>query len=165
MAEFLHQVIKKREREMEMRGLLDFDSEIFQRARQVHRYSAPDSHTFRVPTMDMPPVNEISYRHNTNNGVTEHSVIFPNVGSWIQTAVIIMTPGNVTLRSPRLLTINAWEMLAGHPCRPNYSWSNNTYTCRTCSGTYTTDGSEWQNIIEPTTEGFVYPTNEDLGAS
>ena len=76
MAEFLHQVIKKREREMEMRGLLDFDSEIFQRARQVHRYSAPDSHTFRVPTMDMPPVNEISYSHNTNNGVTEHSVIY-----------------------------------------------------------------------------------------
>jgi hypothetical protein len=144
MAEFLHQVIKKREREMEMRGLLDFDSEIFQRARQVGRYSVPEQHTFRTPILRMPPVNEIAYRSNTNNGVTEHSVIFPNVGSWIQSAVIIMTPGSVTLRSPHLLTIIAWDLLAGHPCRPNCSWSNNTYTCRTCSGTYSTDGSEWQ---------------------
>jgi hypothetical protein len=135
MAEFLHQVVKKREREMEMRGLLDFDSPIFQRAR---------GHAFRVPTIPMPPVNEIAYRSNTNNGVTEHSVIFPNVSSWIQSAVIIMTPAIVTLRSPQMLTINAWEMLAGHPCRPNYSWDNNTYTCRTCSSRYTTDGSEWQ---------------------
>ena len=76
---------------------------------------------------------------NSNNGVTEHSVIFPNVGSWIQSAVIIMTPGSVTLRSPQLLSIIAWDLLAGHPCRPNYSWDNNTYTCRTCSGRYTTD--------------------------
>ena len=141
MAEFLHQVVKKREREMEMRGLLDFDSQVFQRAREAR---APYEQTFRVPDMRMPPVNEIAYRSNTNNGVTEHSVIFPNVGSWIQSAVIIMTPAIVTLRSPQLLTINAWEMLAGHSCRPNYSWDNNTYTCRTCSGRYTTDGSEWQ---------------------
>jgi hypothetical protein len=135
MAEFLHQVVKKREREMEMRGLLDFDSMY----RNVGR-----GNPFRVPSRPVPPANEIAYRSQTNNGVTEHSVIFPNVGSWIQSAVIIMTPGNVTLRSPQLLTINAWEMLAGHPCRPNYSWDNNTYTCRSCSGRYTTDGSEWQ---------------------
>lgn len=141
MAEFLHQVVKKREREMEMRGLLDFDSPLFQRARGV-RVSA--QHMFGVPTRPMPPVNEIAYRSQTNNGVTEHSVIFPNVGSWIQSAVIIMTPASMILRSPQLLTINAWEMLAGHPCRPNYTWNNNTYTCRSCSGTYTTDGSEWQ---------------------
>jgi hypothetical protein len=146
MAEFLHQVIKKREREMEMRGLLDFDSPIFQRARESYREAGtPQQQIFRVPDMSMPPVNEISYRSNTNNGVTEHSVIFPNVGSWIQSAVIIMTPGSVTLRSPQLLTINAWEMLAGHSCRPNYSWENNTYNCRTCAGRYTTDGSEWQH--------------------
>lgn len=135
MAEFLHQVVKKREREMEMRGLLDFDS-IF--------HNVSRGNPFTVPTRPVPPVDEIAYRSHTNNGVTEHSVIFPNVGSWIQSAVIIMTPGNVTLRSPQLLTINAWEMLAGHPCRPNYSWDNNTYTCRSCSGRYTTDGSEWQ---------------------
>ena len=135
MAEFLHQVIKKREREMEMRGLLDFDSPIFQRAR---------GHVFSVPQRPMPPVEEIGYRAHTNNGVTEHSILFPNVGGWIQSAVIIMTPAIVTPQSLRLLTLNAWEMLDGHPCRPNYSWDNNTYTCRTCSGRYTTDGSEWQ---------------------
>ena len=135
MAEFLHQIVKKREREMEMRGLLDFDSPIFQRAR---------GHVFRVPTIPLPPIEQIGYRAHTNNGVTEHSILFPNVGSWIQSAVIIMTPAIVTPQSLRLLTLNAWEMLAGHPCRPNYSWDNNTYTCRTCSGTYTTDGREWQ---------------------
>ena len=127
-----------------MRGLLDFDSQIFQRARDSQRSRSFEGHIFSVPSRPVPPANEIAYRSNTNNGVTEHSVIFPNVGSWIQSAVIIMTPGSVTLRSPQLLTINAWEMLAGHPCRPNYSWDNNTYTCRSCSGRYTTDGSEWQ---------------------
>ena len=144
MAEFLHQVVKKREREMEMRGLLDFDSQIFQRARDSQRSRSFEGHIFSVPSRPVPPANEIAYRSNTNNGVTEHSVIFPNVGSWIQSAVIIMTPGSVTLRSPQLLSIIAWDLLAGHPCRPNYSWDNNTYTCRTCSGRYTTDGSEWQ---------------------
>lgn len=146
MAEFLHQVVKKREREMEMRGLVDFDS--MARARQIADRIIADriigSYPFAVPTRPMPPVNEIAYRSQTNNGVTEHSVIFPNVGSWIQSAVTINTPSIMILRSPQLLTINAWEMLAGHPCRPNYTWSNNTYTCRSCSGTYTTDGSEWQ---------------------
>ena len=141
MAEFLHQVVKKREREMEMRGLLDFDSQVFQRAREAR---VSYEHTFTSPSRGLPPANETAYRSNTNNGVTEHSVIFPNVGSWIQSAVIIMTPGSVTLRSPHLLTIIGWDLLAGHPCRPNYSWDNNTYTCRTCSGRYTTDGSEWQ---------------------
>jgi len=145
MAEFLHQVIKKREREMEMRGLLDFDSEIFQRARQVSRHLVPEQHTFRTPTLRMPPANEIAYRFNPNNGITEHSVIFPNVASWIQTAVMINTPASVTLRSPNLIAIIGWDLLAGHPCRPNYSWSDNTYTCRTCSGIYTTDGNEWQH--------------------
>jgi hypothetical protein len=142
MAEFLHQVVKKREREMEMRGLLDFDSEVFQRARQAYHEEIPQ--VFRPPRWSIPPATDITYRFNSNNGVTEHSVIFPNVGSWIQSAVIIMTPGSVTLRSPQLLSIIAWDLLAGHPCRPNYSWDNNTYTCRTCSGRYTTDGSEWQ---------------------
>jgi hypothetical protein len=135
MAEFLHQVIKKREREMEMRGLLDFDSPIFTRSRE---------HAFSVTTRPLPPVEEMGYRAHTNNGVTEHSIIFPNVGGWIQSAVIIMTPAIVTPQSLRLLTIIGWDLLAGHPCRPNYSWDNNTYTCRTCSGRYTTDGSEWQ---------------------
>jgi hypothetical protein len=135
MAEFLHQVVKKREREMEMRGLLDFDSPIFQGVR---------GHTFRVPTISIPPAEQITYRFNTNNGVTQHTVLFPNINSWIQSDVRILASSNITLRSPRLLAINAWEMLAGHPCRPNYTWENNTYVCTTCSGRYTTDGSEWQ---------------------
>ena len=135
MAEFLHQIVKKREREMEMRGLLDWDNV----------WSSPSrGHVFRVPTMTMPPASQITYASNTRNGVTQHSVSFPNVGSWIQSGVVIVTPSNVTLRSPQMLAINAWEMLAGHPCRPNYTWDNNTYTCNSCSGTYTTDGSEWQ---------------------
>lgn len=135
MAEFLHQVVKKREREMEMRGLLDFDSPIFGGTRE---------HIFSVPLRPIPPATDITYRSNSNNGVTEHSVIFPNVGGWVQSAVMINTPASVTVRSPQLLAIIGWDLLAGHPCRPNYSWSNNTYTCRSCSGTYTTDGSEWQ---------------------
>jgi len=146
MAEFLHQVIKKREREMEMRGLLDFDSQIFQRARESYREAGtPQQHPFRAPARVMPPANEIAYRSNSNNGVTEHSVIFPNVNGWFQSAVLINTPASVGLRSPQLLTLIGWDLLAGHPCRPNYSWSDNTYTCRTCSGTYTTDGNEWQH--------------------
>ena len=145
MAEFLHQVIKKREREMEMRGLLDFDSQIFQHAQRIQRGSPPERHIFRPPTWSIPPATDITYRFNSNNGVTEHSVIFPNVGSWIQSAVMINTPASVTVRSPQLLAIIGWDLLAGHPCRPNYSWSDNTYTCRSCSGIYTTDGNEWQH--------------------
>jgi hypothetical protein len=148
MPEFLHQVVKKREREMEMRGLLDFDSEIFTRSRE---------HVFRVPTITMPSANQISYSSNTNNGVTQHCVLFPNVNSWVQSEVRILTSSNITLRSPQMLSINAWEMLAGHPCRPNYTWENNTYVCSSCSGRYTTDGSEWQ--------GVVHPTSQDLGAN
>lgn len=134
MTEFLHEVVKKREHEMEMRGLRDFDS-IFQRAMGL---------PFRVPTIPIPPANEIAYRSDTNNGVTQHSVVFPNVSGWIQCAVMIVTPGSVTLRSQELLTMNAWELLAGHPCRPNYTWSNNAYVCNSCSGRYETSGSEWQ---------------------
>lgn len=135
MPEFLHQIVKKREREMEMRGLVDWDN----------FWSSPSrGHVFRVPTIPMPPASQITYASNTRNGVTQHSVSFPNVGSWIQSGVVIVTPSNVTLRSPQMLSINAWEMLAGHPCRPNYTWNNDTYTCNTCSGRYTTDGSEWQ---------------------
>lgn len=134
MAEFLHQLVKKREREAEMRGLLDFDS--------IARQIGP--HTFSVPRFAMPPASQIAYTSNTRNGVTQHSVAFPNIGSWIQNAVVVVTPMSVTLRSPQMLSINAWEMLAGHPCRPNYTWNDNTYTCNTCSGRYTTDGSEWQ---------------------
>jgi hypothetical protein len=134
MAEFLHQVVKKREREMEMRGLLDFDS-----------WTRTTQHGFSVPTIPIPPANEIAYRFHTMNGVTEHSVIFPNVNSWIQSVVMINTPASVTLNSPQQLALNAWELLAGHPCRPNYTWNNNVYTCRACSGTYTTHGSEWQH--------------------
>ncbi len=133
MAEFLHQVVKKRERDMEMRGLLGFDS-----------MSRTIQHGFSVPTRPMPPANEIAYRVHSRNGVAEHSVIFPNVGGWIQSVVMINTPAGVGVRSPQMLAVNAWEMLAGHPCRPNYSWDNNTYTCRSCSSRYTTDGSEWQ---------------------
>ena len=136
MPEFLHLVVKKREREMEMRELLDFDSPIFTRSRE---------HAFSATTRPLPPVEEIGYRFHANNGVTEHSILFPNVGGWIQSAVIIMTPAIVTPQSLRLLTIIGWDLLGGHPCRPNYSWDNNTYTCRTCSGRYTTDGSEWQH--------------------
>ena len=135
MAEFLHQVVKKREREQEMRGLIDFDS---------WRVNPPIRRGFTVPTLRMPPANEIAYRSSTNNGVTQHSVIFPNVGSWIQCAVVIATVNTVTVRSPQMLAINAWELLAGHGCRPNYTWNNNTYTCNSCSSTYETDGSEWQ---------------------
>ena len=133
MTEFLHQVVKKREDAMEMRGLLAFNP-----------LRTGAQHQFSIPNITMPPVNEIAYRSHTGNGITEHSVIFPNVGSWVQSVVMINTPADVTLRSPQMLTINAWELLAGHPCRPNYSWSNNTYTCRSCSSRYETDGSEWQ---------------------
>jgi hypothetical protein len=136
MAEFLHQVVKKREREMEMRGLVDWDN----------FWSSPSrGHVFRVPTIPLPPVEQIGYRAHTSSAVTEHSIIFPNVNGWLQSMVCIMTPATVTVQSLRLLTINAWEMLAGHPCRPNYRWSNNTYSCRSCGGRYTTDGSEWQH--------------------
>jgi hypothetical protein len=137
MAEFLHQIVKKREREMEMRGLLDWEIRLAERV-------SSRGHVFRVPSMAMPPVSQITYSSHTNNGVTQHSVAFPNIGSWIQYIVVVTIPSSVTLRSPQMFAINAWEMLAGHPCRPNYTWNDNTYTCNTCSGRYTTDGSEWQ---------------------
>lgn len=145
MAEFLHQVVKKRERDMEMRGLLDFDSIARQIAGEMaSRMGSRSQVPFSVPTTPIPPANEIGYTSTTRNGVTQHSVAFPNVGSWIQSAVVVATPSSVTLRSPHLLSMNAWDLLAGHPCRPNYTWNNNTYTCNSCSGRYETDGSEWQ---------------------
>ena len=141
MAEFLHQVVKKREREQEMHTLQD----------SIFRYSSQDvfrpplGRGFVVPSIPIPPANEIAYRHQTAGSQTEHFVVFPNVAGWIQSAVCILTPATTILRSPQRLTLNAWELIAGHACRPNYTWSNNIYTCRSCSGTYATDGSEWQN--------------------
>lgn len=132
MPEFLHEVVKKREREMEYRTLTI-----------PMPQSQPFGRVFSVPTIPMPPLNEIAYRSTTELGLTQHSVVFPNVNSWIQSAVIITTPPNVTLRSPQMLTLNAWELLAGHPCRPNYTWSNNAYRCNSCNARYETDGSEW----------------------
>jgi hypothetical protein len=132
MPEFLHEVVKKREREMEYRTLI----------------MPPPGRTvqgaFSIPTMTMPPVNEIAYRSITEIGITQHSVVFPNVSGWIQSAVLINTPADVTVRSQQMLMINAWELIAGHPCRPNYTWDNNAYTCIACRSRYETDGSEWQ---------------------
>lgn len=133
MTEFLHEVVKKRERGQEMRTLQDI---IFR---------MPTGRGFSVPSLRMPPTNEIAYRFNTAGAVTEHFVVFPNVGSWIQSAVSILTPSTVTVRSQQMLTLNAWELIAGHACRPNYRWRDNTYACRFCDASYSTDGSEWNN--------------------
>ena len=141
MAEFLHQIVKKREREQEMHTLQD----------SIFRYSSQDvfrpplGRGFVVPSRPIPPANEIAYRFHTMNGITEHSVIFPNVAGWIQSVVIISTPATTILRSPQRLTLNAWELIAGHACRPNYRWEDNHYVCSSCAGSYATDGSEWQN--------------------
>jgi hypothetical protein len=132
MTEFLHQVVKKREREQEMRTLQDT---IFR---------MPTGRGFSVPLLRMPPMNEIAYRSNTLGAQTEHFVVFPNVGNWIQSAVSITTLSTTTVISHQMLVLNAWELIAGHACRPNYRWANNTYTCMFCSGTYETDGSEWR---------------------
>jgi hypothetical protein len=140
MPEFLHEVVKKREREMEYRTLMapSYQSYVFPLGRHLR------GGQFTVPTLTMPPVNEIAYRQETQLGITMHSVVFPNIGSWIQSTVMISTPENVTVWSQQMLMMNAWELLAGHMCRPNYSWSNNAYTCVSCSARYETDGSEWQ---------------------
>lgn len=133
MTEFLHQVVKKREYEQEIRGL------------QSHIFRSPLGRLFSVPSLRMPPINEIAYRSIVaGQRGAEHFVVFPNVGSWIQSTVSILTESTVTVRSQQMLTLNAWELIAGHACRPNYRWANNTYTCISCSGTYETDGSEWQ---------------------
>ena len=136
MTEFLHEVVKKRERGQEMRSLQDT---IF-RMPTIGR-------TFNVPTsLRMPPINEIAYRSQPAPGAqTDHYVVFPNVGSWIQCAVNILTPSTTTVRSPQMLILNAWELIAGHACRPNYRWVDNSYVCRSCSARYATDGSEWNN--------------------
>lgn len=153
MTEFLHEVVKKREREMEYRTLMSpsYQSYVFPLGRHLR------AGQFTVPTWPMPPLNEIAYRSATAMGMTEHSVVFPNVGSWIQSTVIITTSPDVVVHSQQMLTMNAWELLAGHMCRPNYAWSNNAYTCRSCSARYETDGMEWQRA--------VHPMSEDLGAN
>ena len=133
MAEFLHQVVKKREREQEWSTL------------QHDVFRPPLGRGFTVPTISIPPANEIAYRHQTAGSQTEHFVVFPNVAGWIQSAVSILTTSTTILRSPQMLTTNAWCLLAGHACRPNYRWANNVYTCNSCGGRYETDGSEWQN--------------------
>ena len=132
MPEFLHEVVKKREREQEIRSL------------QSYVFRPPLGRSFTVTSLRMPPINEIAYRYTIVRTQTEHFVVFPNVGSWIQSTVSILTESTVTVRSQQMLTLNAWELIAGHGCRPNYRWANNTYTCIGCSGTYETDGSEWQ---------------------
>lgn len=135
MTEFLHEVVKKRERDEEMRSLQD---SIFRMPTMGRMFNVPTS-------LRMPPVNEIAYRSQPAPAAqTEHYVVFPNVGGWIQSAVCILTPSTYYLRSPQMLTLNAWELIAGHACRPNYRWENNAYICRSCSGRYETDGSEWQ---------------------
>jgi hypothetical protein len=153
MPEFLHEVVKKREREMEYRTLMPASYVSFASAGASHLRQGQ----FVVPTLTMPPINEIAYRYEIELGITTHSVVFPNVGGWVQSAVMVSTPVNIALRSQQMLTLNAWELLAGHMCRPNYTWSNNAYTCRSCSARYETDGSEWQRT--------VHPTSEDLGAN
>ena len=139
MTEFLHEVVKKREREMEYRTLrMPFPPrDFFATQRTGYRFG------FSVPTLTMPPNNEIIYRTETELGITVHSVTFPNVGGWVQTTVMINTPPNMTLGSLDALRSNAWLLLAGHPCRPNYTWSNNSYVCRACSDVHYTHGSEW----------------------
>jgi hypothetical protein len=150
MTEFLHEVVKKREREMEYRTLMSPPYASYTSTGLVHGQ-------FTVPSLTMPPINEIAYRSVTEIGITQHSIVFPNVGGWVQSAVMVNTPADVVVRSQQMLTLNAWELLAGHMCRPNYTWSNNAYTCRSCSARYETDGSEWQRT--------VHPTSEDLGAN
>jgi hypothetical protein len=162
MPEFLHEVVKKREREMEYRTLMSPSFAVTSPSYGTTSYTfGRPSHLregqFVVPTLTMPPINEIAYRSVTEIGITQHSIVFPNVGGWVQSAVMVNTPADVVVRSQQMLTLNAWELLAGHMCRPNYTWSNNAYTCRSCSARYETDGSEWQRT--------VHPTSEDLGAN
>ena len=136
MTEFLHEVVKKRERGQEMRSLQD----------TIFRMPAI-GHILNVPTsLRMPPINEIAYRSVVaGQRGAEHFVVFPNVGSWIQCTVSILTESTTTVRSQQMLILNAWELIAGHACRPNYRWVDNSYVCRSCSARYATDGSEWNN--------------------
>lgn len=131
MPEFLHELVKKREERDEWRTLMPF------------RTPSLSYGMFRAPSLQMPSANTISYTSVTLAGITEHSIEFPNVGGWIQSTVCINTPASVVVGSETWLYNHAWELLAGHPCRPNFSWSNGTYTCRSCAGTYNTLGMEW----------------------
>lgn len=129
MPEFLHELVKKREERDEWRTLMPFTfsgRNFFERASQ-----------------EMPAVSTITYTSNTINGFTEHSIEFPNIGGWIQSTVCINTPANIMVRNEASLYNHAWDLLSGHPCRPNFSWRDGTYTCRGCSATYSTLGLEW----------------------
>jgi len=133
MPEFLHEVVKKREREQEIRSL------------QSYVFRPPLGRSFTVTSLRMPPINEIAYRYTIVRTQTEHFVVFPNVGSWIQSTVSILTESTVTVRSQQMLTLNAWELIAGHGCRPNYTYLGNGYQCRSCRATLETSGTEWRN--------------------
>ena len=136
MSEFLHQVVAKRERGQEMRSLQDT---IFRMPTMGRMFNVPTS-------LRMPPINEIAYRSRPASGEqTDHCVVFPNIGGWVQSVVSILTPSITTIRSQQMLTLNAWELIAGHSCRPDYRWVDNSYVCRYCNARYATDGSEWNN--------------------
>lgn len=139
MTEFLHEVVKKREREMEYRTLrMPFPPRDFLTTQPTgYRFG------FSVPTLTMPPNNEIAYNYEISGSTTRHYVVFPNVGGWIQTAVSIDVPSRFRLDALNMLMASAWQLLAGHPCRPNYTWNDNSYICRGCSDVYYTHGSEW----------------------
>ena len=133
MAEFLHQVVKKREREQEMHTL---QADIF---RPIIGLG------FTEPIRPMPPSNEIPYRCNPGPDITEHSFIFPNVGSWIQSAVVILASSTIAISNFDAMERIAWRLLAGHGCRPNYTYLGNGYQCRSCRATLETNGTEWRN--------------------
>ena len=148
MTEFLHEVVKKRERDMEYRTLrapfvpsgvrLSDYGQV-----RIGGQGSGYHFGFRVPTLTMPPNNEIAYNYEISGSTTRHYVVFPNVGGWVQTAVSIDVPSRFRLDALNMLMASAWQLLAGHPCRPNYTWSNNSYICMGCSDVYYTHGSEW----------------------
>lgn len=148
MPEFLHEVVKKREREMEYRTLMSPSYQSYTVAGTTsYTFTGSPSYLrggqFVVPTLTMPPNNEIAYNYEISGSTTRHYVVFPNVGGWIQTAVSIDVPSRFRLDALNMLMASAWQLLAGHPCRPNYTWNDNSYICRGCSGVYYTHGSEW----------------------
>lgn len=148
MPEFLHEVVKKREREMEYRTLMSPSYQSYTVAGTAsYAFTGSLSHLrngqFVEPHLIMPPLEGVSFGSEVALiDATRHSIMFPNVGSWIQSTVVIDTVRNIRMIAPQVVPI-AWRLLAGHPCRPNYTWSNNTYTCNGCRATYETDGSEW----------------------
>jgi hypothetical protein len=149
MPEFLHEVVKKREREMEYRTLMSPSYPPYTVAGTASYTLSGGPNYLRAgqfvePHLTMPPLNEIAYRHESVLlSVTRHFVIFPNVGGWVQSTVSIDTLESGAPSEPHNLIGVAWRLLAGHPCRPNYTWANNTYTCNSCRAIYLTYGSEW----------------------